>query len=353
MFTIKASVRNAITGQVFDKSIAPTPVFSIVSGPATVSGDTVTCGTTNGDVTIRAIVQGPLFMTTQRETTFTLDASKLGQVLHLAGEDKGQKLRDLPLGRKPILLGHLFKSSSGLPVELSLNVDGKIAKIVGPPGKQMIAFAPKGAGMSKDDFDKTDAKGRKYVSVTLTARQLGNGSYHPAAPITRDFVIKPPSKDAFFEQRRMDSRFDTKRDFFKDKVAAKLGISGEKANYLFDSDDYDSDGDGVSNLLERAFGGDSLSNDARDILPKRFTKSDGFEYISFSRYKSDFNTGDDQLEYIVETSQDLRTWDANGAELVSGSASDLGGGMERVVFKSKTARPTNGKMFIRVRVKAR
>ena len=38
---------------------------------------------------------------------------------------------------------------------------------------------------------------------------------------------------------------------------------------------------------------------------------------------------------------------------MSGSASDLGGGMERVVFKSKTARPTNGKMFIRVRVKAR
>jgi hypothetical protein len=55
----------------------------------------------------------------------------------------------------------------------------------------------------------------------------------------------------------------------------------------------------------------------------------------------------------VETSSDLRTWDANGAELVSGSASDLGGGMERVVFKSKNPRPTDGRMFIRVRVKAR
>ena len=41
VFDIKGSVRNAITGQVFDKSIAPTPVFSIVSGPATVSGNTV------------------------------------------------------------------------------------------------------------------------------------------------------------------------------------------------------------------------------------------------------------------------------------------------------------------------
>ena len=86
----------------------------------------------------------------------------------------------------------------------------------------MIAFAPKGGGMSKDDFDKADAKGRKYVSVTLTARQPGDGSYHPAAPITREFVIKPPSKDAFFEQRRMDSRFDTKRDFFKVKLLLNL-----------------------------------------------------------------------------------------------------------------------------------
>ena len=91
-FDNKSICFNAITGQVFDKSIAPTPVFSIVSGPATVSGNTVTCGNTDGDVTIRAIVQGPLFMTTQRETTFTLDASKQGQLLHLAGEDKKQKL---------------------------------------------------------------------------------------------------------------------------------------------------------------------------------------------------------------------------------------------------------------------
>ena len=136
-------------------------------------------------------------------------------------------------------------------------------------------------------------------------------------------------------------------------MAAKLGISGDKANYLFDSDAYDSDGDGVSNLLERAFGGDSLSNDSRDILPKRFTKGDGREYIAFSRYTSEFNTGDDQIEYIVETSQDLRTWDSSGAELVTGSSTDLGGGMERVVYRSTSARPTGGKLFIRVRVKTR
>ncbi|MEC7802594.1 MAG: hypothetical protein VX467_05395, partial [Verrucomicrobiota bacterium] len=80
---------------------------------------------------------------------------------------------------------------------------------------------------------------------------------------------------------------------------------------------------------------------------------DGREYIAFSRYNSEFNTGDDQIEYIVETSQDLRTWDSSGAELVSGSATDLGGGMERVVYRSTSARPTGGKLFIRVRVKTR
>ena len=89
------------------------------------------------------------------------------------------------------------------------------------------------------------------------------------------------------------------------------------------------------------------------FFPNALLNRTGSNINSFSRYKSDFNSGDDQLEYIVETSQDLRTWNANGAELVSGSASDLGGGMERVVFKSKNPRPTDGRMFIRVRVKAR
>ena len=58
----KEDVLNAANNQFFPSSIAPTPVFSIVSGPATVSGKTVTCGNTSGDVTIRAIVDGPTFM---------------------------------------------------------------------------------------------------------------------------------------------------------------------------------------------------------------------------------------------------------------------------------------------------
>ena len=41
---------------------------------------------------------------------------------------------------------------------------------------------------------------------------------------------------------------------------------------LFDSDNYDSDGDGISNLMERAFGGDSLTNDSKSIMPRSIRK---------------------------------------------------------------------------------
>ena len=53
----------------------------------------------------------------------------------------------------------------------------------------------------------------------------------------------------------MDNRFDGNHSEFKNRLPA--GISCEKATALFDNDNYDSDGDGVSNALERAFGGDS------------------------------------------------------------------------------------------------
>ena len=124
-------------------------------------------------------------------------------------------------------------------------------------------------------------------------------------------------------------------------MTLRKGISGEKAMRLFDSDNYDSDGDGISNLMERAFGGDSLSNDSKSIMPRSIRKKDGYEYIIFSRFSDAYNTGDDKIEYIVETSRDLRTWydtsSAEGAELI-GTPEDLGGGMERVVFRSKKTR---------------
>ena len=147
----------------------------------------------------------------------------------------------------------------------------------------------------------------------------------------------------------MDSRFDTIKTRFKQRFT---GLSNDKASYLFDSDNFDSDGDGLSNLEERAFGGDSLGNDSRDIKPKRISKNaDRRNYISFNRYKDAFNTGDDRIEYIVETSTDLRTWSTTAVELVS--TSDLGGGMEKAIFRTTNSRPVVGQQYLRVRVESK
>jgi len=54
----------------------------------------------------------------------------------------------------------------------------------------------------------------------------------------------------------------------------------------------------------------------------------------------------------VERSTDRRTWSTSGVELV-GSAYDLGGGMERVVYRTTSATSAGSTQFIRVRVKAK
>ena len=48
--------------------------------------------------------------------------------------------------------------------------------------------------------------------------------------------------------KSLDFRFDAKKAKFRQKF---LGLSDDKASYLFDSDGYDSDGDGLTNLEER------------------------------------------------------------------------------------------------------
>ena len=70
----------------------------------------------------------------------------------------------------------------------------------------------------------------------------------------------------FFEERKADVRYRS-QNRCPCQNQLKMGITG-KTLALFNSDNYDSDGDGVSNL-ERAFGGDSLSNDRSDTCLSR------------------------------------------------------------------------------------
>ena len=340
---VVATVQDALTGKVLSGTQAPTPVYSIKSGSATVVGSRVTCGNvgaSTGSVTIMAIVNSPYYMTTTKETTFTIDGSKTGQSIFLTNEQNGKGgFRPITLSPRPIFVGNLFKSSSGLKVDIALSND---TKSVATLKNGMLFF-----GHKEKTFTGFDSNGE--AEITLRATQLGNSSYHAAAAIERTIKIKKPGKSAFFEERRMDSRFDAKKAKFKQRFP---GLSDDKASYLFDSDGYDSDGDGLTNLEERAFGGDSLGNDSRSVAPKKISKpGDRKNYITFTRYKDSYNSGDDRIEYIVETSSDLRTWSSSGVTL--DSTVDVGGGMERAIYKTNTDRPTNGQQYIRVRVKSK
>ena len=84
--------------------LSASPVFEYRFGPA-VSGKTVTCGNTSGDVTIRAIVDGASFMRKEKDTTFTLDASKQGQIINALEKLKKRVARSTSV-QKPILWVH-------------------------------------------------------------------------------------------------------------------------------------------------------------------------------------------------------------------------------------------------------
>ena len=236
-----------------------------------------------------------------------------------------------------------------------INNSNNIGKIKGIGANTQLVLAPKDADPS-EKF--TGFGGGKELTIKIRASQAGTAGWHPALSVDHEIKIKKPGKNAFYEERRFDSRYDSKKTAFLTRIARK-GKSGDKAPYLFNRDDQDSDGDGLTNLEERAFGGDSLMGDKQSIKPSPIRKGDGYEYLTFKKYQDSFNSGDDRIEYIVETSRDLRTWipdsDTTNGPLQVGSAVDVGGGMEKVVFRSREKRTDNGgkKLYIRVRVKSR
>ena len=78
----------------------------------------------------------------------------------------------------------------------------------------------------------------------------------------------------------MDPRYEGERIKFARRLATKKDLKGlidlnndgsiniEDAKLMFDADEADSDGDGVNNFMERAFGGDSLGRDADKFMPR-------------------------------------------------------------------------------------
>jgi hypothetical protein len=358
-FKARVTLKDGNTGRVVDPSVYTSigisySVTNSVTGTtnASVSGNTVSTGTGSGSFTVTASVADTNSVSSKRyvpktaSITVTVDSSKAGQsILVSDGKPGSFGLRDLPLSRRPISIGKMFKSSSDLPITFSLaNNSSGVVKLLDNSG----ADAKLGFSTASDGF--TGFGSGNELTFDLIATQAGNGSYHAAQSVTRTIKIKKPSKSVFFEERKLDARYDdVKTDAINNRMPA--GITGEKALALFNSDNYDSDGDGVSNALERVFGGDSLGQDSRGTLPAPVKVDDGKEYITFIRYNSTYQA-DMGVTYIVEKSDDRRTWSESGVQQV-GSAVDLGGGMERVVYRTTSATAAGTTQFIRVRAKIR
>ena len=354
-FTVRAVVLDGIT----NKPVQVTPTYSIVSGPATVNGSQISCGSTTGTVQVRAVATGSAYYTSSATASFNVTTNN-GQIITFKQGEKGG-LRDLPLSRKPVPIGKMASSSSSLAISYALTANpGSVFQLVGNGASAVLVF--------NKNFTGTIPNGG--LAVQITASQSGGGGYNAAAAVVREIIVKKPGKSAFFDERRLDPRYEKERTKFARKLAAKKDLKGLidlngdgsvnhlDAELMFDSDDTDSDGDGMSNFMERAFGGDSLGSDAKSVLPRSVNKKDGKQRISFQKYQDSYN--DEGIEYIVETSSDLRTWTTTGVTQVdlngdaSGKGMNAGGGMERVLFEtSGTATSKGGKQFLRVRVRTK
>jgi hypothetical protein len=352
-------VRAVVLDGISNQPVQVSPTYSIISGPASVSGGQITCGNATGVVQVRAVATGAAFFTTTATTSFNV-TNKQGQTIFFKQGEAGG-LRDLPLSRKPTPLGRMASASSNLGVTFVLTANPNNAmQINGSGANAVLVFSKNFSGFG----------GADELTVSIKATQAGNGSYNAAADVIRDIKIKKPGKSAFFDERRMDPRYSKERDKFARKLFAKKNLKGlidldgsgsitiNDAKLLFDSDDFDSDGDGMSNFMERAFGGDSLSSDAKTTLPRSIRQKDGKQRITFQQYSTEYNS--EGIEYIVETSTDLRTWTTTGTTQVdlnggdTGSGIDIGGGMERVLWEtSGTASSKGGKQFLRVRVRTK
>ena len=114
----------------------------------------------------------------------------------------------MPLSRKPIPIGLMAVSSSGLPLSFRLTTnENYVAKIDGTGPKAVLVLADPSESNKFSGFGGKDA-----IDVTIEAyRNAGNG-YH-AATLSKPLRLAP-SKSAFFEARRMDDRYDSKKSEF-------------------------------------------------------------------------------------------------------------------------------------------
>ncbi|MFP6901164.1 MAG: Ig-like domain-containing protein, partial [Opitutales bacterium] len=301
--------------------------FSVDYGPATVSPNgIITLDGAVGAISVTARQSGSAYVNPAVPVTrIVVVSNKQRQTIQFPPLGQRGGIRDLPIGRRPIPIPGI-SSSSGIPV-IFTSSDPNIVEVI--RGKIIM---PKQIGI-----------------VTITAHVPGSDIYLPATPVHTVLNIVPPGRNAWRMEREGDLRFDEVKLRFVRRMQQRRGLDLATAEALFDDDSADSDGDGYTNLVERAFGMDSLGPDKWMNRPYRVPhRGDKKQRISFNRYQSSVNAAGENLIYKVEASLDMRTWSENGVSLER--TIDIGGGMERVVFVMDDPLQPGKRQYLRVDV---
>ena len=186
-------------------------------------------------------------------------------------------------------------------------------------------------------------------SVTLTFQVPEDDQYVAAHPRTRTLEVVKPTKSAWLENRKKDPRYNRVKDrFISRRLSTRSAWTSEQLAYEFDSDSFDSDGDGYSNLFERATGMDSLGYDPQNA-PSLIPSAAGKPRISFVRYSNPLSSTGEQFEYIIEESLDLRSW--TPASVVLENKINIGGGMERHTYQTSQSFEPGAQKFIRLNIR--
>ncbi len=317
-----------------------------------------------GPVTIKASQAGDEAYNAATSVTRSFEVNKqVKQTLSFKGKgEDGTGLRDIILGVRPFMLplSGITGGGSGKPVTMAITggtaASGAKARQVLRKGQPFLAITSTTSGTL--DLTASQAGGTKFDTI-----KGENVIYNAAQSVTQTFEILAPSKANFKLMMRESPLYAARYAKFSSRYLSKTnpdtGFTYTNAEILeiFEGDEGDPDGDGIPNLLEYAFGGESLSQDSdeRKNMPKKkpLRRPSGGESANFQMsFVRRTAATDSTLTYTVETSDDMRSWTTDGVTQ-SGSSEDVGGGMERVIFevdKAYTDSDAPRNQFLRLNV---
>ncbi|MEJ6622023.1 MAG: hypothetical protein QNL93_08760, partial [Opitutae bacterium] len=321
------AVSSGINHPIFNLPVS----FVVNSGPASVNSvGLVTLDGLEGNVSITASQSGSAYVNPATPVTQVFYvSSKQRQEIRFPDAGQPGGLRDTPRGHRPLVLQGV-RSTSGIPLQVSSS-DPSLVRVF--KGNQIIPL--------------------KAGTVDLTFNAPGNDSFIVAESVTRSINIIDVNKFVWLQYRKGDVRYTEIQDRFIDRVLLKNPLLNVlESRKVFNEDYSDSDGDGYSNLFERAIGSDTLGPDRVQDFPVLEIHEDNQTRISFIRYKDDgnstINSAGEIFIYNVELSYDLQTWSNSGLTLER--SIDLGGGFVRQTWATTHDVYLNPRSFLRVRV---